>query len=311
MQTVEQKAPQRRMTLDAVTRGKVARPQRIVLYGTEGIGKSTFAADAPSPIFLPAEAGTEHLDVARFPLVESWRDVLEALDALRSEHSYRTLAIDTLDALEPHVWAHTCATKSNGGKRAEHVEDYGFGKGYEYALDTWRTLLDRLDGIVSRGMTVILIAHSQVSTFKSPDTEDFQRYELKLNRKASALVKEWADHTLFAVHETLVHKQNNRAKGISTGNRIIHTTKSAAWDAKNRGGLPPTLPLSWSAFADALHGESADVWRVRIEALLERADRELAERVTRAVKAAPDDAQKLARIHNHLSVTLNQKEGAQ
>ncbi len=236
--------------------------------------------------------------------------MLDALDALRGEHTYRTVAIDTLDGLEPLVWAHTCATKLASNKRVEHIEDYGFAKGYIYALDIWRQLLERLDGLAARGMTVVLIAHSQVTTFKSPDTEDFSRYELKLHHKASALLKEWADHTLFAVHETLVHKQNNRAKGISTGNRIIHTTKSAAWDAKNRGGLPSTLPLSWGAFAEALAGETPDTWRARIEQLLERADGDLCDRVRKAVGVAGDDSQRLARIHNHLSVTLAQKAGA-
>src|SRR5688572_21053761 len=143
MQAVEKQTAPKRMTLGAVTRGRVDKPQRIVLYGTEGIGKSTFAADAPSPIFIPSEAGTEHLDVARFPLVESWRDVLDALDELRGEHTYRTVAIDTLDGLEPLVWSHTCATKLASNKRVEHIEDYGFAKGYIYALDVWRQLLER------------------------------------------------------------------------------------------------------------------------------------------------------------------------
>jgi hypothetical protein len=302
-------APQRaRMALGAVTKGKIAKPQRIVLYGTEGIGKSTFAADAPSTIFIPTEAGTEHLDVARMPMPESWRDVLDACDALMGEHSYKTVAIDTLDALEPMCWAHTCATKKNGEKRAEHPEDFGFGKGYEFALDTWRVLLAKLDRLRDeRGMNVILIAHSWVKPFKSPDTEDFERYELKLHRKASGLIKEWADCVLFAMHETLTHKQNNRAKGIGTGNRVIYTTRTAAYDAKNRAGLPESLPLSWAAFEAALVGVPAATWRDRITALLDGVGDDLRARVTKAVTAASEDAAKLASIHNHLSVT---KEGA-
>jgi hypothetical protein len=314
MQAVESRAAPRRMTLDAVTKGKVARPQRIVIFGTEGIGKSTFAADAPDVIFIPTEDGTEHLDVARFPIVRSWRDMLDALDALRAAHSFRTVAIDTLDAFEPHVWSQTCATKSNSGKKVEHIEDYGFAKGYDYALDVWRTFLDRLDQLRDeRGMSVIVIAHSQVSTFKSPDTEDFHRYELKVHKKASALVKEWADHVLFTTHEILTHKQNNRAKGISTGNRLIYTTKTAAYDAKHRGSLPDSLPLSWDAFARALEGDTGEppeAWRTRIAKMLERADDALRERVNKAVSAASDDVAKLATIANRLSVMTQQKESA-
>lgn len=315
MQTTTEngKAAPRRMTLGAVMTGKIARPQRIVLFGTEGIGKSTFAADAPDPIFIPTEDGTEHLDVARFPIVRSWRDALDALDALRGEHAYRTIVLDTLDALEPHVWAQTCATKRNGDKRADHIEDYGFAKGYIYALDVWRALLERLDALRDeRGMSSILIAHSHVSTFKSPDTEDFHRYELKLHHKASALVKEWADHVLFTSHEIVTHKQNNRAKGVSTGNRLVYTTKTAAYDAKHRGSLPESLPLSWDDFARALDGDTGEppeTWHARIAQMLTNADDALTQRVAKAVSAAGDDVAKLAKIANHLSVTVSKSEG--
>lgn len=309
MQAIEggKAAPKPRMSLGAVTRGKLAKPQRIVLYGTEGVGKSTFAADAPTPIFLCSEAGTEHLDVARFPEPQSWRDVLDACDTLMGAHEYKTLAIDTLDWLEPLCWAHTCATKKDGAKAATHIEDYGFAKGYIYALDTWRTLLSRLDRLRDeRGMNIVLLAHSWVKTFKSPDTEDFERYELKLHPKASALVKEWADAVLFTMHETLTHKQNNRAKGIGTGERVIFTERTAAYDAKNRAGLPSRLPLSWDAFSAALIGEQPSTWRDRITALLVGADDALVARVTAAVTKAGDDVASLAKIHNHLSITKNE-----
>jgi hypothetical protein len=304
--------PRQKMTLSAITKGKLTKPQRIVIYGTEGIGKSTFAACAPSPVFLCAEKGTEHLDVARLPVPSHWRDVIDAVDLLLNEdHTYRTLAIDSLDWLEPMVWAQTCATKLAEGKRVSHIEDYGFAKGYEYALPVWRELLDRLDALKERKrMNVVCIAHSHVTTFKSPDTEDFQRYELAVHRKAAALLKQWPDHVLFAAHEIVTKKEDRRAKGVSTGQRFVYTTKTAAYDAKNRaeGGMPETLPLSWDAFMAALSGETPDVWRSRIAALLEKAPA-LAERVNKAVSAAGDDVSALSRIHNALSVQVS-KEGA-
>src|SRR5262245_22384966 len=107
-----------RMSLDAVTKGKITTPQRIVLFGVEGIGKSTFGACAPAPIFLCSERGTEHLDVTRLPEPLAWRDVLDACRVLANEpHAYRTLVIDTLDWLEPLCWAETCRTKKNGDKQ--------------------------------------------------------------------------------------------------------------------------------------------------------------------------------------------------
>lgn len=316
MQAAETRAVAKRMTLGAVTKGKLSKPQRIVIYGTEGIGKSTFGACAPSPIFLCAENGTEHLDVARFPAPAGWRDVLDAVDTLLSEeHTYRTLVIDSLDWLEPMVWAETCRTKTaDGGKRVTHIEEYGFAKGYEYALPVWRELLDRLDALKERKrMNVVCIAHSHVTTFKSPDTEDFQRYELAVHKKAAALLKQWPDHVLFAAHEIVTKKEDRRAKGVSTGQRFIYTTKTAAYDAKNRaeGGMPETLPLSWDAFMTALLGETADTWRERIVSLLPQASEDIRARVNVAVTKAGDDVSALSRIHNALSVTVStKKDGA-
>jgi hypothetical protein len=299
--------PRARMALGAVTKGKIAKPQRVVIFGTDGLGKSTFAADAPAPIFICSEAGTEHLDVARFPTPRAWTDVLDACDALMGEHAYKTVAIDTLDWLEPMCWAHTCATKKNGDKRAEHIEDFGFGKGFTYALDTWRVLLGKLDRLRDeRGMNVILIAHSHIPTFKSPDTEDYQRYEIAVNGKAAAMIRQWADVVLFAAHEIATHKQNNRAKGVGTGARLIYTERTAAYDAKNRAGLPESLPLSWPAFETALSGVTPATWRERITGLLVGTTEEIQTRVTKAVAAAGDDSAKLATIANYLQAT---KEG--
>lgn len=301
-------APARRMTLAAITKGKVAKPLRIVMYGTEGVGKTHFAADAPDTIFLPGERGTEHLDVARLPVPRNYTDVTDGLELLLGEHPYRTVAVDTLDWIEPFVWAQTCATKRMGGdKRAESIEDYGYGKGYIFALDVWRQFLSRLDALVERrGMTVILIAHCRVSMFKNPDGEDYQRYEMKLDAKASGLIKEWSDCVLFAQHETSTYKvSDKRFKGISTGGRIIHTERTAAYDAKNRQGLPAQLPLSWEAFAAAANaGESPATWRERIVAMLASADAELRTKVEKAVADSGDDTTRLAKIANRLTVTL-------
>lgn len=308
MQAAEQRTQNTR-SLGSVVKGRIATPERVVIYGTEGIGKTTFAADAPAPIFQCSEKGTERLDVARLPKPDSWRDALAWIDVLiNDKHDYRTYVLDTLDWIEPLCWAETCATKKNGDKRAEHIEDYGFAKGYEYALDTWRQMLARLDVLTERKrMNVILIAHSHVKTFKSPDTEDFQRYELAIHHKAAAIIKQWADHVLFAMHETLTHKQNNRAKGISTGDRLIYTTRTAAYDAKHRGPMPERLPLSWEAFVTET---MPDTWRVRITALLENADEGLSERVNGAVAKAGEDVTQLGKIHDRLSLALSAKEGA-
>ena len=268
--------PPKRMALSAVTRGKLTKPMRILLAGTEGVGKSTFAAGAPSPIFLAPEDGTSHLDVSRLPEPITWEDALDAVDVLTNDsHSFETLVVDTVDWLEPLCWARVCR---DAGKTS--IEGLGYGKGYVAALEHWRTFLSRIDALrAKRGMHTILLAHTQIRTFKSPDFEvaDHDRYELKLHTKAAGVLKEWSDAVLFANFETVTKKDGLRAVGVSTGARLIHTERRAAWDAKNRYGLPEVLPLDWGEFATAV-GVGAPKAREKLvaecDALLANADKE-------------------------------------
>lgn len=237
-----------RMTLAAVTRGKIERPMRIVLYGVEGVGKSTFGADAPAPIFLGAEDGTSELDVARFPQPRAWSDVFDALATLRTEaHDYKTLVVDTVDWLEPLCWQHVCAA----AKKSD-IEAFGYGKGYLAALEEWRRFVHALDALRARGMNVILLAHALVRPFRNPEGDDYDRYSLKVNEKAAGLLREWADAVLFANFESFVKKeQTGRAKGFG-GARVLYTTHRPAADAKNRWSLPDRIAMGWQPFADAL-----------------------------------------------------------
>lgn len=253
-------APQR-MSLKSITSGRQKRPLRIVLAGVEGVGKSSFAAAAPSPIFLACEEGTAHLDVQRFPKPEKWTDVLEAIRTLETEpHEFKTLVVDTVDAAQPLLWAHICARDSSSKTPLKSVEDYGYGKGYEVALDEWRVFLAALDRLRDRGMNIVLIAHSHIKPFKNPEGLDFDRYEIKLHHKAAGLVKEWSDCVLFANFETIAAQDRlKRVRGVSTGARFLYTTRTAAYDAKNRQNLPESLPLSWDEFSAAVEAnQTAD-----------------------------------------------------
>lgn len=247
-----QAAPASRMTLESIRRDVEPKPDRILLVGTEGVGKTTFAADAPNPIFICAEDGIPPVlgEVARFPTPESLTDVLEAVRVLiREEHEFGAFVIDTIDWLEPVIWQELCAR--NGWT---DIEAPGYGKGYVAAAEEWRKLLSALDVLRRRkGMEIILLAHAAIRTFSNPAGGDYSRYECKLNKNAAALVKEWADVNLFAIHEEFVQVKNGREtrKGISTGRRVIHTERTAAWDAKNRYALPPELPLNYADYAEA------------------------------------------------------------
>jgi hypothetical protein len=240
-----------RMSLSAVVRGKQQKPVRVCLYGVEGIGKSTFGSHAPEPIFLGAEEGTSQLDVARLPQPESWTDVLDGIRVLTTdEHPYKTLVVDTLDWAEPLLWDHIC--KANGQK---NIEAFGYGKGYEVALVEWRSFLAALERMrAAKSMHVIFLAHAQIKPFKNPEGEDYDRYQMKLHHKAGAMLREWCDDVLFAKHETFASKDTatKRVRGVSTGARLVFTTQTAAFDAKNRHSLPESMPLSWADYWEAV-----------------------------------------------------------
>lgn len=242
-----------RMALDAVQVGKIVQPDRLVVYGQEGVGKSSLAAGADGAIFLPTEDGTAHLDVARFPAPESFADVLDAVRVLTNdEHAYRTFVLDTVDGLEPIIFRDICS--ASGKKSIEDVGG-GFGKGYTAALDSWRLLLAELDRLRrARSMRIVLLAHSHIKTFKNPEGDSFDRYIGKLNEKAWGLLKEWADHVFFARFQTYAveGEKDKRVRGVSDGARVICTTRTAAYDAKNRADLPAELPLSWPDIEVAL-----------------------------------------------------------
>lgn len=310
-------APQRevRMRLDAVVSGKIAKPISVVCYGPEGVGKSSFAAGAPRPIFVGGEDGTARLNVKRFPAPQTWEDVLDAPRVLmRETHDYQTLALDTLDWLEPMLWKFICERDGY-----PNIEAYGYGKGYQAALDEWRVLLSALEQLMyAKRMNIVLLAHSHIKPFKNPQGEDFDRYELKFHTKAAGLVKEWAEAVLFANWETFAKedKRTKRVKGVSSGARLLYTERTAAYDAKNRYSLPEELPLSWADFDAAVQaGEVAPAADLRAEIARKAAELggELQQKIMDTVEKAGDNAENLAIINNRVNARLAERntEGAQ
>lgn len=285
-----------RMTLANVTKGKQERPLRVCIAGTEGVGKSTFGANAPKPIFLCAEDGTSHLDVARFPAPLTWTDAIEAVrELLRAEHDFKTLVIDSVDWLEPLCWRHVAQT---GGKAS--IEDFGFGKGYVLAVEQWRDLLRNLDLLGSkRRMHVVLVAHSAIKRVDDPQTGPFDRYQMKLHEKSAAVLREWVDALLFARHEVRTVERNGKVRGQSSGARLLHTTWTAAYDAKNRFDLPETLPLSWEDFEAAVRAHApADPGKLRAELaeLIPQLDADTRAKAEEHLGKCGDDAARLAQL---------------
>ena len=248
------------ISLESISRSSGIKAPRIVVHGPAGVGKTTFGSSAPNPIFIQTEDGLGKLEVDAFPLMQTFQDVLDALNILHtSQHNYQTVVLDSLDHLEPLLWAHLCDRYVGPkGERYDSIEDFGFGKGYVLALDLWRQLLTALYDLRNdRGMAFILIAHSEIKRFESPMTDSYDRYQIKLHKRASDLVQESVDCVMFADYKTVIEKEEvgfnkTKTRGISTGQRYLYTEARPSFIAKNRYGLPPELPLCWQAFSDAL-----------------------------------------------------------
>jgi hypothetical protein len=299
-----------RMTLASVKSGRMAGPYRLLIHGVDGVGKSTFGAAAPAPIFLGTEDGTDHLDVARFPAPQSWDDVLDALRSLTdTESTYRTLVVDTLDWAEPMVWQHLCAKH-----KVESIEDVGggYGKGYTAAIDEWRVFLAALERLQrERGMNVILLAHSFIKPFKNPEGDDFDRYILKMNAHAASVVREWCKGVYFANYETYAVKDKaKRVRGVSSGARLLYTQRTAAYDAKDRYGLPESLSLSWEEFDTAAKsGKPADPTTLKEEIARKAKELggELEKSTLESLARVDSDATKLSHLNSWVNAKVAEK----
>lgn len=235
--------------------GKQNKALKAVLYGPEGIGKSTLAAAFPEPLFIDTEGSTAFLDARRFKRPETWAELTAQVRHVRNTPGLcRTLVIDTADWAEQLCSASLCASKQLSG-----IEDLGYGKGYVYLAEEFGRLLNLLEEVVRGGVNVVLTAHAMMRKFEQPDELGaYDRWELKLQKKTAALVKEWSDALLFANYKTYavaIDKEGKKHKAQG-GKRVLYTAHHPCWDAKNRQGLPEELPLEYSALGPLLFPES-------------------------------------------------------
>lgn len=233
--------------------GKIIKPQKVVIYGPEGIGKSTFAAQFPKPLFIDTEGSTSHLEVDRLPRPTSWQMLKQYIKDLKSDTmGYHTLVIDTADWAERLCEEAICQSNGKVG-----IEDFGYGKGYTYVKEEFGRLLDSLSDLIDAGMNVVLTAHSIIRKFELPEeTGAYDRYELKLGQKAgnqcAALAKEWADMVLFVNYKEIVITTKDNKKKVSGGKRVMYTAHNPCWDAKNRHGLAEELPFDYQEITNCI-----------------------------------------------------------
>lgn len=225
-----------------ITKGKIARPVRALMCGVEGVGKSTFASKFPNPLFIDCEDGTRHLDVARTPRPTSW-SMLKAIveDLTKDAKGFKTLVIDTADWADRLAVADVCSRV----EKIKSIEDYGYGKGYVMLAEEWGRLLDLLSNLQDKqNMNVLFLCHSTLKHVELPDEiGSFDRYEPKLEKKSSSLIREWADLMLFANFKVMVVEQDNKKRKAQGGSRVMYAQHHPCWDAKNRYDLPEEMPL--------------------------------------------------------------------
>ena len=235
-----------------ITKGKQPGAQKVVLYGPEGIGKSTFASKFPEAVFIDTEGSTRHLDVARLPKPSSWTMLLDSARYVRDTPEVcKTLIIDTLDWAEILCTKHVCDTAQKKG-----VEDFGYGKGYVYVAEEFGKLLNLLDEVIDRGINVLGTAHAKMRKFEQPEeTGAYDRWEMKLSKSVAPLVKEWSDALLLANYKIITVRTGEDKKTVKAqgGQRTMYTTHHPCWDAKNRWGLPEEVEFDYNVIAPHIY----------------------------------------------------------
>lgn len=242
--------------LNNIKRGKQQRPQRVIIYGPEGVGKSTLASGLPSPVLLDTEQGSSQIDVARLDC-RSYEDVLNAIESLRTEpHNFKTVIIDSIDWCERFL-QNSFLKEENRKKNVHHksIEDLGYGKGYKMIEPVAMELLLRLNTLMSAGMNVVLVGHSRRVKFEVPETAgSYDKYELNLSKYVAPLVKEWADAMLFCNFVVTVQD----GKGHGGNQRMVYTSPSAPWEAKNRHGMPAVMAMDAGEISRLLFTTDSD-----------------------------------------------------
>jgi hypothetical protein len=253
--------------------GRQQRPRRVLLYGQEGVGKSTWAAGAPSPIFLDCEGGLADIACDKSPRLRTLEDVRGALRWLWEQpHDYRSVVLDTVDWVERMIHADVC--KADGVKSIEKAAG-GFGKGYLAAATEFERLLANMEALASkRGMNLVLLGHCSPTKVLDPEAETYEQWSPDLHKAASSVLREWCDEVLFASYRTVFRKTNDtkqRTLAVGDDERYIRTRHSAAVQAKNRLNLPEELPMVWAEYQKHWPGGGAasNVQAAKVEPIIE------------------------------------------
>ena len=241
-------------------------PIKCVIYGAEGVGKSSFASKMPNPLFIDTEGGTARLNVRRVKAA-SWEELLAVVRAVIANPSVcKTLVVDTAD------WAETLCIEFICNKyRQASIESFGYGKGYTYLGEEFNELLKLLTNVSEVGINAVVIAHGKPRKFELPEEQgQFDRWEMKLTKQVAPLLKEWCDMLLFCNYKTFIVTTENNTKKAQGGKRVMYTSHHPTFDAKNRFNLPEELDLDYKAIKHIFDGVVLDEVPVQEEKPKER-----------------------------------------
>lgn len=269
-----------------IVSGKIPTAKKVVVYGPEGIGKSTFASNFPKPLFIDTEGSTNSMDVSRFEKPQKWEDIIEAVqEVINDPTCCKTLVIDTADWAEMFCIAWVCKKGNVSG-----IEDFGYGKGYTYVQEEFKKLLDKLEKVISAGINVVFTAHAKMRKFEQPDEMGaYDRWEMKLSKQVAPMLKEWADMVLFANYKTfVVEDDKTKSKKAQGGKRIMYTTHHVCWDAKNRAGLADSMPFDYAGIKNVIENPDFEKIAVPVEVVEETKAKE--------IKATPEEVKQVEQL---------------
>jgi AAA domain-containing protein len=299
--------PKKRINLPPITLG----------YGEPGIGKTTWASQAPDALFICVERGANEVDVQRlrvkgpegerdpqeFEEVNTMLGKLVTLSKLPN-CPFKTVVIDTLDALEAIIHKKVCEMFSKPS-----IALINYGKGFDSAIDHMRTLLAKCERLKDNGIHVVLLAHAKLRMFNNPEGADFNFWDLKLHEKLAGLLVETCDNVLFMRREAFALEEGGKVRGVGTGARFIHTQKSPAFVAKNRFKMPEKIPLDWQEYENAMKEKKPadpEELRAHAAALIEQLPSPLKEEKSKVLQSiGPTDAPTLVKFVDFLRAKVN------